>query len=183
MWILCISLYCSTHEVFFVFSCCLVMAPSDVNSSASILMSLLIGDWRLSCNWSRLLLSHDVSWLAWSVKLLLSPMGLMTIFYCSDWLQCQSYVMTDSQSTSLSWCWAPCGAQHQIFVAVRQLRVCWCGVPSLTRERGLAFIIAADPCHCSHSWVRVPWDSWPYFTVSDSRLPQPGGLGPHIYIP
>jgi hypothetical protein len=35
----------------------------------------------------------------------------------------------------------------------------------------------------SHSWVRVPRDSRPYFTVSDSRLPQPGGPGPRIYIP
>jgi hypothetical protein len=26
----------------------------------------------------------------------------------------------------------------------------------------------------SHSQVRVPRDSWPYFAVTDSRLPQPG---------
>jgi hypothetical protein len=30
---------------------------------------------------------------------------------------------------------------------------------------------------------RVPWDSWPHFTVSDSRLPQLGGPSPRIYIP
>jgi hypothetical protein len=35
----------------------------------------------------------------------------------------------------------------------------------------------------SHSRVCVPWDLWPYFTVSDSRLPQSGGPGPRIYIP
>jgi hypothetical protein len=35
----------------------------------------------------------------------------------------------------------------------------------------------------AHSWVRVPRGSWPYFTVSDSRHPQPGGPGPRIYIP
>jgi hypothetical protein len=35
----------------------------------------------------------------------------------------------------------------------------------------------------SHSQVRVPRDSWPYFTVLDSRLPQPGGPSPRIYIP
>jgi hypothetical protein len=45
------------------------------------------------------------------------------------------------------------------------------------------FTISAGPLHCSHSWVRVPWDSLPYFTVSDSRLPQPGGPGTRIYIP
>jgi hypothetical protein len=39
------------------------------------------------------------------------------------------------------------------------------------------------PRQRSHSWVRVAQDSWPYFTVSDSRLPQPGGPRPHIYIP
>jgi hypothetical protein len=35
---------------------------------------------------------------------------------------------------------------------------------------GLSFKIAAGPRHCSHSQVRVPRDSWPHFTVSDSRL-------------
>jgi hypothetical protein len=35
----------------------------------------------------------------------------------------------------------------------------------------------------SHSRVWVPRDSWPHFTISDSRLLQPGGLGPRIYIP
>jgi hypothetical protein len=48
---------------------------------------------------------------------------------------------------------------------------------------GLSFKIAAGPLQCSHSQVRVPRDSWPYFTVSDSRLLQPGGLAPRIYIP
>jgi hypothetical protein len=48
---------------------------------------------------------------------------------------------------------------------------------------GLSFTIAAGPRQRSHSWVWVPRDSWPYFTVSDSRLPQPGGPGPCIYVP
>jgi hypothetical protein len=46
----------------------------------------------------------------------------------------------------------------------------------------LFFTIAAGPRQRSHSQVRVPRDSWPYFTVSDSRLPQPGGPGPLIFI-
>jgi hypothetical protein len=46
----------------------------------------------------------------------------------------------------------------------------------------LRFTIAAGPGQRSHSRVRVPRDSWPYFTLSDSRLPQPGGPGPRIYI-
>jgi hypothetical protein len=42
---------------------------------------------------------------------------------------------------------------------------------ALSDERtGLSFTIAADPRQRSHSRVRVPWDSRPYFTVSDSRL-------------
>jgi hypothetical protein len=48
---------------------------------------------------------------------------------------------------------------------------------------GLSFTIAAGPRQRTHSQVRVPWDSGPHFTVSDSRLPQPGGPGPRIYIP
>jgi hypothetical protein len=48
---------------------------------------------------------------------------------------------------------------------------------------GLSFTIAAGPRQRSHSWVRVPRDSWPYFTLSDSRVHQPGGPGPRIYIP
>jgi hypothetical protein len=38
-------------------------------------------------------------------------------------------------------------------------------------KTGLSFTIAADPRQRSHSRVRVPFDSWPYFTVPDSRLP------------
>jgi hypothetical protein len=42
---------------------------------------------------------------------------------------------------------------------------------TLSDERtGLSFTIAAGPSQRSHSRVRVPWDSRPYFTVSDSRL-------------
>jgi hypothetical protein len=45
----------------------------------------------------------------------------------------ESYNSTDSQSASLSWIKAPIWAYDQIFVTVRQLRVCWCGALSLTR--------------------------------------------------
>jgi hypothetical protein len=42
---------------------------------------------------------------------------------------------------------------------------------ALSDERtGLSFTIAAGPCQRSHFRVRVPWDSRPYITVSDSRL-------------
>jgi hypothetical protein len=80
-------------------------------------------------------------------------------------------------------------------ITVRQLRVCRCRALSLTRGRvclyiyyclairvlflwgalsdewtGLSVVYAAGPCQCSLSWVRVPWDSRTYFTVSGLRL-------------
>jgi hypothetical protein len=45
---------------------------------------------------------------------------------------------------------------------------------ALSDERtGLLFTVAASPRQRSHSRVQVPWDSWPHFTVSGSRLPFP----------
>jgi hypothetical protein len=48
---------------------------------------------------------------------------------------------------------------------------------------GLSFTFAAGSRQGSHSQFRVSRDSWPHFTLSDSRLPPPGGPGPRIYIP
>jgi hypothetical protein len=39
------------------------------------------------------------------------------------------------------------------------------------KRTGLPFTIADGPRQCNHSRVRVPWDTRPYFTVSDTRLP------------
>jgi hypothetical protein len=55
-------------------------------------------------------------------------------------------------------------------ITIWQLRSCFCGAPSLTRGR-VSFVYAAGSSQCSLSRVRVPWDSRPYFTVSDLRLP------------
>jgi hypothetical protein len=54
--------------------------------------------------------------------------------------QSQSYITTDSQLASPSWCQAPIWYPPPIFpplslISFRQLRVCWCGAPSLTRGR------------------------------------------------
>jgi hypothetical protein len=65
--------------------------------------------------------------------------------WLSDWhVESQSHVKTDGLSASLSWCQAVSGAEDQIFVTVRQLRVCSCGAPSLTRGRvsRLRFLLA-----------------------------------------
>jgi hypothetical protein len=47
----------------------------------------------------------------------------------------------------------------------------------------LADVVLMGPRQRSHSRLRVPRDSWPHFTISDSRLLQFGGPGPCIYIP
>jgi hypothetical protein len=60
-------------------------------------------------------------------------------------------------------------------------RYCPVNIPKLNCQ-GLLFTIAAGPRQRSHFQVRVPRDSWSYFTVSDPRLPQPGGPGPRMYI-
>jgi hypothetical protein len=70
------------------------------------------------------------------------------------------------------------GAYDQIFITVRHLRFCWYGAPSLTRGR-----VCRLQLLLSHSQVRAPRGSWPHFTVSDLRLPQPGGSGPCICMP
>jgi hypothetical protein len=92
--------------------------------------------------------------------------------------QSQSYVTTDGQSASLSRCQAPIWYPGPDYITLGQL---W-GTLSHMRT-GLSFTIAAGPRQRSHSRIRVPWDSWTYFTVSYSRLPQPVEPGPRIYIP
>jgi hypothetical protein len=65
----------------------------------------------------------------------------------------------------------PTGAYDQIFITVRQLRICWYGALSLTRERVyrlqqlLAFSSAVIIGSESRGTLR------PHFTLSDSRLP------------
>jgi hypothetical protein len=51
------------------------------------------------------------------------------------------------------------------------MRACWCGAPSRTRGRVVSFITVVGFRQRSHSRVRVPRDSGPYLSVSDSRLP------------
>jgi hypothetical protein len=75
------------------------------------------------------------------------------------------------------WCPKP------VFVTVRKLRVYRCR-GTLTNERtGVSFIIAVGPRLHNHFCVRIPPDSWPYFTISISRFPLPVGPGHCIYNP
>jgi hypothetical protein len=85
--------------------------------------------------------------------------------------QSQSYVMTDSQSASLSWCQSSIWGLRPDFYYCQTIAcsLMWGVLPD--ERTGLSFTIAADPRQHSHSQVRVQWDSRSYFTLSDSRLP------------
>jgi hypothetical protein len=47
---------------------------------------------------------------------------------------------------------------------------------------GLSFIVAAGPRQRCHSQGRVSRNSWPHFTVSDSRLPNLEARSPYLYL-
>jgi hypothetical protein len=104
-----------------------------------------------------------------------------------------THSLTNSSETKSKFCYDRRSVGQSVFVSsthrgltTRFLLLTVAGLlmwGALSDERtGLQFT-TADPRQRSHSWVRVPRDSWPYFTVSNSRLPQPGGPGPLIYIP
>jgi hypothetical protein len=97
--------------------------------------------------------------------------------------QSQSYVTIDNQTASLSWYQAPIWGPRPGFYYCHTVAglLMW---GALCHEKtGLPFIIAAGPRQRSHPRVRAARDLRPYFTASDSRLPQPGGPGSRIYIP
>jgi hypothetical protein len=77
---------------------------------------------------------------------LFNPLLLYTYVHKAVWQsQSQRYgIKTDRQSASLSWCQAPICDQRPIFllrslIIFIQLRVCWCGAPSLKRGRICSF--------------------------------------------
>jgi hypothetical protein len=82
----------------------------------------------------------------------------------------ESYVTTDGHSASLSWSKAPIwGLRPYLDYCQTITGLLMCG--ALSDERTiLSFTIAAGSRQRSHSRVRVPLNSRPYFTVSDSRL-------------
>jgi hypothetical protein len=69
---------------------------------------------------------------------LLSFLPLLNYFHLqlsSSLYQSLSYVQADGEKGSPSWCQTPVWAHDQIVIAVRQLRVCWCGIHFLKRVR------------------------------------------------
>jgi hypothetical protein len=85
--------------------------------------------------------------------------------------QSPSYVTTDGQSVSLSWCQAPIWCLRPDFYYCQTVPGFFTWGALSDERKDLPFTIAAGPRQRSHSWVRVPRSSWPYFTFSDSRLP------------
>jgi hypothetical protein len=77
--------------------------------------------------------------------------------------QRQSCITTDDQSVSLG-VEPHLGLMTRYFLLFHSYGLTFVGHP-LWREDGSVF------CICCFSRVRVPWDSRPYFTVSDLRLP------------
>jgi hypothetical protein len=93
------------------------------------------------------------------------------LFLYSQLLPTESYATTNDQSARLSWNKAPIwGLRPELYYCQTVAGLLMLGALSDGRT-GLWFRIAADPRQRSHSWVRVPWDSRQYFTVSNSRLP------------
>jgi hypothetical protein len=83
----------------------------------------------------------------------------------------ECYIMTDVQSASLSWNEAPVWGLLPDFYYCQTVPglLMW---GALSDEgTGLSFPIASGPRHRSHFQIRVPWDSWKYVTIPDSRLP------------
>jgi hypothetical protein len=105
-------------------------------------------------------------------------------------LRCTSYIQSQNQSQSYfttgclpSSRQAPCDSRPGILFSNWTLAVIVLIKHPPGERMGLSFTIAAGPHQRSHSQIRFPRDSWPHFTVSDSRLPKPGGPGLRIYIP
>jgi hypothetical protein len=85
----------------------------------------------------------------------------------------ESELLYDWRFTANQFVLAPSPLRLTARIFFLQLNTCGHG-PYLTSSltRGwLSLTIAAGPRQGIHCRVRVPWDSRPYFTVSDSRLP------------
>jgi hypothetical protein len=156
--------YCnySTHKVFSVFtSCCLVAASNGWRSPSSGFSNFSRSQLPLS-HISQLQLSAD----SINNSKSKSKFILRLTVSRSVCLGVKSHL---GQRPDFCYCQTVAG-----FLMLRALS---------DEMASLSFTVAAGPRQCSHSRVRVQWDSRQYFTVSESRLPKPGEPGPSIYIP
>jgi hypothetical protein len=77
----------------------------------------------------------------------------------------------------------PSGAYDQIFITVRQLWVCWYGVPSLWWQNGSAIYNCCWLLPAQSFLCPSPAGLVIIFYCLRLETPQPGGSGPYIYIP
>jgi hypothetical protein len=80
-----------------------------------------------------------------------------------------NYVTTDGQSASMSWCQGPPGVHDQTHFYCHTATSLFMRGTSSDESTGLSFTNAVGPRQRSHSHVRVPRDSHPYFTLSDYK--------------
>jgi hypothetical protein len=97
--------------------------------------------------------------------------GLQLIWTLEPESASESYSTTDSQSASLSWNKGPIWGLGPDFYYCLTVACLLMWGPLSDERTGVSLTIAAGPRQRSHSQVRVAWDSWLYFTVSDSRPP------------
>jgi hypothetical protein len=118
-------------------------------------------------SFTTLLLARNLNWLTlnyWTLSSLTNGWSRIKV-------KVKIFFTTDGQLVSLSWCQAPIWGLRPHFYyrqAIADLLI-WGAVSD--ERTGLPFTVSDGPRQCSHSRVLVPGDSWPYFTVSDSRLP------------
>jgi hypothetical protein len=145
--------YCTT-SVFSSAVTDLVLIYESVTCSASVVRWLTLHSWTLNF-WILLRLNH------WN-HFRMNPLELN--------FRVESYVTTDGQSTSLSWNKAPIWGLRPVFLLLSVAGLLMWG--ALSDERmGLSFTITAGPRHRSHSRVRVPLDSLPYFLSQIQDFP------------
>jgi hypothetical protein len=106
------------------------------------------------------ILRYNSNLFTWTIISLTAAKFKPHIFSDSRQSQSQSHIATDGQSICNSWCRAPSGAHDQIFITFRQLRSCFCGALSLTRERVcLLYMLLVIASRVSD--LRLPFSSPP----------------------
>jgi hypothetical protein len=93
--------------------------------------------------------------------------------------------MTDIQSASQFWCRQPISVPWPHFFSLSDdCRFLDMGHPLLQGDGSVIYCtIASGPCQSSHSWVKVPQNSQPYFTVSSETPPTWSARSSYFYPP